>query len=181
MGVELKLDKAGTLRRPGPLGRVARLSLSALFAWYVYNLVSHYSYFVGMFSPRLPEDIPWMISVLYGFHVFPYVLNIGFSRDWRRRPQLVLIALAIVTGITGLVQYNNFWAPPLAWLTVVWLVYVYGHLGLSFLIAAVIGTPGCEMRAIPHLWTIVTGRETAEHYCPGPLDRLDKWEGRKSG
>ena len=181
MGVELRLHKTGTLRRPGPIGRVVRLSLGALCAWYVFDLTSHYYYFVGMSSPRLPEDIPWMISVLFAFYVFPYVLNIGFARDWRRKPQLVLVSLAVVAGVAGLVQYGSFWAPPLGWFAVVWLVYVYGHLGLSFLIAAVIGTPGCEMRTIPHLWTIVTGRETAEHYCPGILNRLDKWEGRNSG
>ena len=32
------------------------------------------------------------------------------------------------------------------------------------------------MRAIPHLWTVLTGKATKEHYCPGPLDRIDKWE-----
>ena len=59
------------------------------------------------------------------------------------------------------------------WLTV---LYVFGHLGLSFLLSAVIATPGCEMRAIPHLWTLLTGRATREHHCPGFLDSLDAWE-----
>jgi len=41
----------------------------------------------------------------------------------------------------------------------------------------VLATPGCEMRAIPHLLSLVTGQEAKEHYCPvGPLHRIDKWE-----
>jgi hypothetical protein len=179
MNVELRLDKAGTLNKPRIIGRTVRFLLGAACAWYVYDLVSHYGYFVGMDVPRLLEDIPWLLSVLFAFHVFPYIVNIGFSRDWRRRPQLGIIVLAIVTGVIGIIQYGSFWAPPLGWLIVVWLIYVYGHLGTSMLVAAMIGTPGCEMRAIPHLWTIVSGRQTAEHYCPGFLNRLDKWESSK--
>ena len=53
--------------------------------------------------------------------------------------------------------------------------------GISFVLSAALATPGCEMRAIPHLWTIVTGRATKEHYCPGFLDGLDKWELGRSG
>ena len=43
-------------------------------------------------------------------------------------------------------------------------------------------TPGCEMRALPHLWMLATGRETAEHFCPtGFLDSLDRWEAGRRG
>ena len=78
--------------------------------------------------------------------------------------------------VAGWLVGDSWWTPVLGryvWLTV---FYVFGHLGLSFLLSAVIATPGCEMRAIPHLWTLVTGRATREHYCPGFLDRVDAWE-----
>ena len=57
-----------------------------------------------------------------------------------------------------------------------WVYYWFVHLGFSFFLAAVLATPGCEMRSIPHLWTLITRRATKEHYCPGFLDRLDRWE-----
>ena len=57
-----------------------------------------------------------------------------------------------------------------------WMTYVYGHLGISFALSAIIKTPGCEMRAIPQLWTLMTGRKTLEHHCPGFLNNIDNWE-----
>ena len=65
-------------------------------------------------------------------------------------------------------------------LFLVWVVYTFGHLSLSFLLSAPIATPGCEMRAIPHLWTVLMGRATEEHYCLGALDAIDRWEVRRA-
>ncbi len=41
--------------------------------------------------------------------------------------------------------------------------------------AAVLATPGCEMRSIPHLIAILRMGDLKEHVCPGPLDRFDEW------
>lgn len=58
-----------------------------------------------------------------------------------------------------------------------WLGYFYGHLGVSFLLAAAIGTPGCEMRSIPELIGRARGTPSHEHRCPvGFLARIDEWE-----
>lgn len=63
----------------------------------------------------------------------------------------------------------------------VWLLYTFGHLGISFILAAALATPGCEMRAPWHLWTLMSGRRTQEHYCPGVLTPIDRWEARRRG
>ena len=47
---------------------------------------------------------------------------------------------------------------------------------MSFVLSSILSTPGCEMRAIPHAWTLLTGHVTPEHYCPGALDRVDRFE-----
>jgi len=61
----------------------------------------------------------------------------------------------------------------------VWELYIFSHLGLAFLIAAVIGTPGCEMRAFHDSYSRLTGVATKEHVCPvGPLHPIDQWEAR---
>ncbi len=58
-------------------------------------------------------------------------------------------------------------------LPLIWELYLFGHLGLSFVLAAAIGTPGCEMRALHDLYSRITGNPTKEHYCPvGPFTRL---------
>ena len=62
-----------------------------------------------------------------------------------------------------------------------WEIYLFSHLGLAFLIAATIGTPGCEMRALHDLYSRISGVPTKEHYCPvGPIHAIDKWEARRS-
>ncbi len=60
-----------------------------------------------------------------------------------------------------------------------WLFYFYMHLGTSFLLASVLATPGCEMRAIPELFGKLSGNPTDEHHCPAAfITRLDEWEAR---
>ena len=59
----------------------------------------------------------------------------------------------------------------------VWVLYIFAHLGLSFLLSALLGTPGCEMRAIHDLFAKLTGSQAREHHCPvGPLSGIDRWE-----
>ena len=55
-------------------------------------------------------------------------------------------------------------------------LYAFIHLGLSFLLAAVFGTPGCEMRAQPILIGRMMGHEVRDHECPGPIGTIDRWE-----
>ena len=85
-------------------------------------------------------------------------------------------------AITSLLTTGNLLDYPL-WVSVtVWQVYVFGHLGLSFLLAASLATPGCEMRAIPQLIGLAKKEQVAEHYCPAFIDSVDKWErARKQG
>lgn len=177
MNVDLRLDKPGTLARPGPIGRLVRFGLGAASLWAVSVLIRWPEELVSF-----PHNLMWFVWIAFGFHVFPYIVNIGFGRDWRRKPQIAVGALGAVGGLASIVAYGTLWGPPLGWLVWAFMVYTYGHLGISMVLAAVIATPGCEMRALPHLWMITTGRETAEHFCPGFLNGLDKWEvGRRVG
>jgi hypothetical protein len=55
------------------------------------------------------------------------------------------------------------------------------NLGISFLLAATLATPGCEMRAIPEFIGKITHRESKEHLCPiSILSGIDQWEKRRS-
>ncbi|MFQ5628445.1 MAG: hypothetical protein ACE5I1_06775 [bacterium] len=173
MKEKIRFDSPGTLKKPGPIGRVVRLGFGVLCLWFFYTLIAiGPNFFIENFF-YLPGI--WF-SVIMGFYVFPYVVNIGFTVRWGRWPQHTFLMLAAIAGAAGYFQFGEVWAPPLGFLLYGWLLYVYAHLGFSFLLSAVLATPGCEMRALPHLWTKLSGRKTREHYCPGIIDHIDRWE-----
>ena len=177
MSTQLRLDEPGTLRRPGIIGRAARLLLAAVCLYTFWSVLEHGGAFLVSTPTALTKAA---VAIAIAFWLFPYVVNIGFSKDWRRRPQVAIVLLLLAAAAASRVSYGAIFGPPVGLVMFVWLIYVFGHLGVSFALASVLATPGCEMRAIPHLWTVVTGRMTQEHYCPGALDRVDKWEaGRK--
>lgn len=179
MSVTTKFEESGTLRPPGPIGRLMRLVLGLWILHLFYQLIVF-----ELLAPRASELISWQapsrwvwwVTILIFFWVFPYVVNIGLSQNWRRKPQGFLLAMAILVGCLGFALHDSLWSPVLGWLVLIWLLYVTAHLGFALVLAAILATPGCEMRAFHHLWTKVTGRETKEHYCPGFFDKLDKWE-----
>ena len=178
MSTELRLDEPGTLPRPGAIGRAARLLFAALCLFALWSVLEQVGDFLGSTSSALAQ---FVVAIAVAFWVFPHVVNIGFSKGWRRRPQVAIVLLLLVGAAASWIFYGSILGPPLGLIMFVWLMYVFGHLGVSFALATVLATPGCEMRAIPHVWTVMTGRTTKEHYCPGALDRIDKWEAaRKS-
>lgn len=132
-----------------------------------------------LFSCCAQPQGPALTLYLGTFWLTPYVVNIGFTKNWRRAPQWAVLVLAAIALVIDLAVFGTWWAPPLGFLVWAWLVYFSAHLGISFVLSALVATPGCEMRAIPHLWTLTTGRSTKEHYCPGPLDRIDRWEAHR--
>ncbi len=177
---ETHFEEAGSLKPPKLIGRIVRLILGVWLLSAVYPLVVDGLYprlFLGTWGASSPPRA-WTFYALaaFGFWVTPHVINIGFGKSWRHRPQWVIAGLAAVLLAVDLVIYGTWWAGPLAVFLYLWLTYVALHLGVSFVLSSLLATPGCEMRAMPQLWTLMTGRATKEHYCPGPLDRLDNWE-----
>ncbi len=175
--LETRFEKHGSLHPPGPVGRLVRLGLGVLTALPVVSLLPQARTLLAL--TEVPTHFTWWLAVGLGLWVFPYVINIGFTASWRAWPRRVATAalaasIAVSLGVTGAT-----WSPVAGAVFLAWIVYTYGHLPLSFLLSAAIATPGCEMRAIPHLWTRVTGRATKQHYCPGVLDSVDNWETRR--
>jgi hypothetical protein len=109
------------------------------------------------------------------------VVNIGWSLNTRRLPQFIVIGLSVLLAALDYLNQGVVYGPSLKILTLAWVSYAVIHLGICMFVAGLLATPGCEMRAIPHLWSLLTGRRTCEHYCPGMFDSLDRWErGRDS-
>ncbi len=142
---DLKLDEAGTLPRPGPIGRLVRLAYGLLCFWFVSYLIQISPNLIDA-SGHVRQGI-WN-GIFPGLFLISYVVNIGYSRAWKKWPAIVSAGV---------------------------------FLGIAYVLAAVIGTPGCEMRAFHDLYTRVTGIPTKEHYCPvGPLHPIDQWEARRA-
>jgi len=171
---DLNLDEPGSLPRPGPIGRLVRLGFGFLCLWYVYQLV-------GVWGNLLTADgsirlVIWN-GVLIGLVLVSYVVNIGYSRAWKKWPAIVSALVLAAIAAAGYVMTGNVETEWLALAIWLWEFYVFTHLGLAFLVASVIATPGCEMRAFHDLYSRISGRPTKEHCCPfGPLHPIDQWE-----
>ena len=173
---DLKLDEPGSLPRPGPIGRIARLGFGSLCLWQVYGLVQVSSNLIG--TDGHIRSVVWN-GILIGLFLLSYVINIGYSRAWKKWPAIASAGAFILIAAAGQVTTGTFETMFLAWSVWSWELYLFSHLGVAFIIAAVIGTPGCEMRAFHDLYSRVTGIPTKEHFCPvGPLHPIDQWEAR---
>ena len=174
--LETQFEEQGTLPKPGIVGRIMRMVLGLWLLFFLYQLIV---FGVDIFVDQTPPEhwTMWLSGAL-GIMVTPYVINIGFSQNWKHWPRVWVVIIAILLIAINVVVYGTWWAPPLGIFALAWFIYWAGHLGISFVLAAIITTPGCEMRAIPHLWSMLSGRRTREHYCPGFLDNLDRWERR---
>ena len=160
---------AGTLPPPGPVGRLARLIFGAGAIYWVVQLFR--------FGEMDALTNAWVIGfTAFAVHLTPYTLNIGLGLRLGFWPRLLAVGLLIGAAVVGWRSSGELISPQL-WSATYWLnIYVYLHLGGSFLLAALFGTPGCEMRAIPILIGQITRRETRDHECPGPIGAIDRWE-----
>jgi hypothetical protein len=171
---DLKLDEPGSLPRPGPVGRLVRLGFGLLCLWYVYELVQVWGDYWTTDGNIRP--VVWN-GIIIGLFLVSYVVNIGYSRAWKKWPAIASALVLAGIAAAGYVMTGNAeteWLAQAIWL---WEFYVFTHLGVAFLVASVIATPGCEMRAFHDLYSRITGKSTKEHYCPvGPLHPIDLWE-----
>ncbi|SDD66467.1 hypothetical protein [Kordiimonas lacus] len=120
-------------------------------------------------------------GIVIGLVLVSYVINIGFSRSWKKWPAAVSAVILMGFALMGYMQAGHIETPLLAQAVHVGELYIFSHLGLAFVVAALIRTPGCEMRAFHHLFSLVTGTPIKEHHCPiGPLGPIDRWEVRQT-
>lgn len=177
MAKRIRYAEPGTLSRPGPIGRAIRFILGAFCVYLVVAILTQASPF---FTGRALHAASVWVLIFIGLYLFPDVVNLGFGKAWKRFHLLLgLVALAGVTALVGWAMNGSTVGPPLGTLVSIWLLYVFGHLGISFLLAAFQATPGCEMRSIPQLWAVISGKPAQEHYCPGVLTPIDRWEAKR--
>ncbi len=173
----LELVNPGSLERPGPVGRVLRLTLGLVCLYALYRIVIISEAIIATPASLLPSIAILFLAAVF---IFNYVVNIGFGKSWRYWPLVTLLAVLGSMAVVGQVYFGSFDNPAFGISLWIWLAYFYAHLGVSFVLAAVIATPGCEMRAIPELFGRIMGRPVAEHHCPASLiTNVDSWEHRR--
>ena len=172
---ETNFEPAGTLPKPGPIGRLVRLLFGlAIVAWLLPGLFLSIPALPD--AAEFPTNLPfWGIVALTLVNMY-HVVNLGLGKSWGHQPQgvfLALVGLALVWSVAG---YGRIWAPPFAALIVLWLILINLPLGIAFLLSASLATPGCEMRSYNHLIAKIQRTDPTEHFCPGGVDFADRWE-----
>lgn len=170
----LELVEEGSLARPGPVGRLVRLLVGAACMFALYELVLYRESIVQAPISALPNIAIMVIATIL---IINYVVNIGFGKSWGRWPSYVLVGSTLLVAAVAWLIFgtpNHALHGAVLW---AWMVYFFAHLGASFVLAAIIATPGCEMRAIPELVGKMSGRHAAEHHCPAAfINKIDEWE-----
>lgn len=175
---ETKFQPVGTLQPPGPVGRIVRAILGLGCLYFVWQIFSLWPSMIE--SKKLFTNGSFLFMTLFGLYLSPYVINIGWKLNTKRWPQVIIVIISALFIGYNYYSTNQIYSKLLNTFTLIWLAYIFLHLGVSFVLSAMIATPGCEMRAIGHLYSIFTGNKTYEHTCPGPLNKIDKWERSKS-
>ena len=138
---------------PGPIGRSARLLLgAALVVLTALTLISYRGYIrIGV-----PSGAWWLLAAVT-LYALPQVVDIGLGRSWGVRSQAVAVGLGLAAAAVDVAVYGNLWGPPLGAFIYVAGVAVLGFMGISFVLAAIVGVPGCELRAVPFFLTRSSG------------------------
>jgi len=172
----LQLVEEGSLERPGPVGRIVRLALAILCSYALYELIV---YRASIIATPVSSLANFTVMVLAALFIINYVVNIGFGKSFGRWPSYISVSVMLVFAAMSWLAFGTADHPMLGVVLWLWLVYFYLHLGASFVLAAVIATPGCEMRSIPELVGRLTGRTVEEHHCPASfITSIDAWENR---
>lgn len=128
----------GSMAKPLPIGRVARLLSGGGTLFYFGWLIINFPELVG-------SDVPhwgWWIGVGFAFWYFPDLVTVGFSRSWGRWPQAAALLLPLALVLVDLAAYGSVWAPPLGWGVFSFTAFFFGYVGLSFILAAAFAVPG---------------------------------------
>lgn len=162
--------------RPGPIGRLVRLVLGVLCTQ---SAVGAGMSLIDGVSGFPDGGDGLLIAAGVAAWLTPWVYDVGLGMSlggrWRMLVAGGLVAAAAI-GMGFGAAATGFHVGLLGW-----IVVTLGWLGVSFLVAAVLRTPGCEMRALPHLANLLTRGSRELVACPGPLQPLDEWEARTSG
>ena len=173
----LQLVDEGTFKPPGPIGRLVRMSMGFACFYALYVLVLHIQSIIQTPISVLPNIA---VLVFTAIIIINYVVNIGFGKSWGRWPSYLSMGAALLLLVMAWLAFGTPDHPLFGAALWTWFVYFFAHLGVSFMLSAIIATPGCEMRAIPQILGKISGRAATEHHCPASfITTIDAWESKR--
>jgi hypothetical protein len=104
------------------------------------------------------------------------VFALTFRRPWGLWPAVVFLAGGAAIGLVSSLAGGGVWNPVLAGWTYAGDLLVWGTLAVSFPVAILIRSPGCELGALGWLLGDRQGGAAPRPGCAIGLDRLDAWE-----
>ena len=141
--MKTKFEKPGTLPKAGPIGRTIRLSNGIAILYFFVLVLQNYT---GIVRLREGWDIPtgifFWLGAAWCFFLLPHMIDRGFTRTWGPWTQLVFIIIVLGAAAFDFWHYGSLWGPPLGLLVFLLMAYVFGHLGLSYIVAGIFATPG---------------------------------------
>jgi hypothetical protein len=168
------IDEAHELRpgpaRPGPVGLLIRVVLGMAAIYGLVDLVTSWNVFRDQ---DLIESDFWFIT-LFTLCLLPDVFNIGLRRRWGLWPLVIFLAGAATIGSASYLAAGEIWTTALAAWVYAGDLLVFAALSVSFPVAIVTRTPGCELNAVPRLVARLRGTADAEtRRCILGVDLLD--------
>ncbi len=141
--MKTKFEKPGTFLKTGPIGRTVRMIAGVVILYMVFPpiLMHHESLTRLRQSWDMPSAV-WLPAIFLAVYLLPRMIDRGFTVQWGYRSQLVLGLLALGAVAFDFTYYGSLWGPPLGWLVLLTIAYVFGHIGLSFIVAGIAATPG---------------------------------------
>jgi hypothetical protein len=162
--------------RPGPVGLLIRVVLGAAAVYALVELVTKWDIFRDQ---NLIESDFWFIT-LFTLCLLADVFNIGLRRRWGVWPIVVFLAGAAVLGLASYLAAGEVWTTVLAAWVYAGDLLVFGALSVSFPVAIVMRTPGCELNALPRLVARLRGTADQEtRRCLLGVDLLDRQSRRR--
>ena len=128
---------SAVLPRPRIIGRLVRLSFGLVLLHLIWPLSR---YRLGD-TLDMAAVMPW-VGLLFGLWVLPEVVNLGLVRRWGQAPRLLATALLALVALVDLAMIRDPFGPAFGFSYVIFMGYVYIHLGLSFVVAALVAAPG---------------------------------------
>ena len=160
------------LVKPGLLGRAIRLGLGLATLSFLFSLLTVWR--EELWDGEVPlRAVGFWVLVCLAFWGTSYVFNIAFGLSWGQRTRTGVLAGAGLAGLVGVVTGGGFPNAVFGVYLWAWFVALTGLLGPAHLLAAVLGTPGCEMRSYAHALTLLRGGDVSTVVCPGGIDRFD--------
>ncbi len=159
------------LATPGILGRAVRAAAGLLTLSLADPLFGAWS---GLKSGMIPMSDAGFWGGFAAVAFFSsWVVGELLQRDWGFWPSVVGITGAALTAAVGFFATGDFATAALGTYIFAWFAAFIILLAPAMFLAAILGTPGCEMRSYAHLAALLRGGDTTQVACPGGIDFLD--------